>query len=130
MKINLIAIYLLTISLKASASTVSNEQNLKYKTQVAFLESGISLEQCNDIRERLELDSKSCELVSSQYKSFEGRAKRLVDSVPKIYRNKEDRFYIMSISNLIKAFPDTTDKEVLDSMMNIRNCKQTSDNII
>jgi len=88
-----------------------------YKVQVGLLKAEITLAQCNSIKENLNLESKVCDLVSSQYNSFAFRAKRLVDSVPRIYKTRGDEYYVSKISDLINAFPDTTDKEILDAMM-------------
>ena len=111
------------------ADEYSTESSL-YKIQVAFLEAGISLNQCVAIKDKMQFDLKACDLIASQYNSFGSRAKKLVESVPKNFKDKTDEYYISKISDLIKAFPDTTDKEVLDAMMSKKECKQNSEQLI
>ena len=120
---------LFALSTALRAEELNSDVDL-YKTQVSLLKSEITLIQCVAIRESLKLDSKSCDLISSQYNSFARRAKRLVESVPNTYKDKVDEYYIAKISDLIKAFPDTTDKEVLDAMINSSVSKKTQEQVI
>lgn len=129
MKKIILIIALLTLTVGIEAEELSSDVDL-YKTQVSLLKAEITLAQCTSIREGLKLDSKSCELISSQYDSFARRARKLVESVPSAFKDKVDEYYIAKISDLIKAFPDTTDKEVLDAMINRNGSKKTQEQVI
>lgn len=125
-KIKIIIVSLGIVVCGLSRADETNSPSDLYKTQVGLLKAEITLAQCNSIRENLNLESTVCDLVSSQYNSFAVRAKRLVDSVPRVYKSKGDEYYISKISDLIKTFPDTTDKEILDAMMSKVNVKNAS----
>lgn len=130
MKKIILSTFLLFLGLNVKAEE-SNLADLDYKTQVAFLESGIFLDQCNIIKNKMGLDEKSCDLLDSQYKVIRKRAEKLVNSVPRMYRQQSsDEYQILKISDLIKAYPDTTDKEILEALMDKAPTKQINYNVI
>ncbi|NOS93407.1 MAG: hypothetical protein HOP30_15920 [Cyclobacteriaceae bacterium] len=111
------AFYVLTIftifSFSASAETKPNEENSLKRTQVTFLESGINLTQCKNIRDRLSLDPKSCGSLEAHYVPFLERAKKVVDRLPEKMRTGQDAISVKKVADILKEFPETTDSEML-----------------
>jgi hypothetical protein len=124
MKKILVTITLAGLTASCSGSEMSNDQSPKYKIQVTFLESGVTLEQCNGIREKLDLEPSACDLISSQYSKYEMRAKRIIANLPKDFREKNTKIDLKKMTNLFMDFPDTSDKEVVDALMNKDECKK------
>lgn len=100
-------------------STVKNKPLTSNQTQTALLRSGITLEQCRIIVKELVLDPFSCKLLSNELEPYINKAREIFTKIPSGYGSKnkpeQNEKIIEKIAELIKSYPETTEKEIIDA---------------
>lgn len=81
--------------------------------QAVMAKSGITLRQCQDLRDQLKLSKDSCDLLASEYEPYFVRAREIAR---KHYQKNKKNISIEKIAIVLKEFPTTTDSEILRSL--------------
>lgn len=113
-------IILICISVSCFADQLSNEQLTTDTTQRTLLESGINLEECIFLKEKLRMDVDSCDLLKAHYVPFMFRAMEIKNKLPEIMRIGPKQASVEKIANILKEFPETTNKEMYDMLMDTK----------
>lgn len=100
----------------AGCSTIPSSAKI-HKIQLGLLKSGITTQQCKAIVNELDLEPISCQLIIQQYEPFIKKATDIITKVPNKYKNNPDHEYIEKVSVILKEFPTTTEKEIIDTFV-------------